>query len=103
MPAVGVFAGWLIALMVWLLPFAQTSRVSVIIIVTYIVGLGRLSHVIAGSIETLFLVARGELSAGGYVVRYLLPSLVGNIIGGVSLVAAVAHAQYVAAAEALDG
>jgi formate-nitrite transporter family protein len=82
----GIFAGWL-----W-----------VIIIITYLVGLGRLSHVIAGSVETLFLVARAELSIGGYVVRYLLPSLVGNIIGGVSLVAAVAHAQFVAGAEAQD-
>jgi formate/nitrite transporter FocA (FNT family) len=98
----GVFAGWLIALMVWLLPFAQTSRVWVIIIITYIVGLGRLSHVIAGSVEALFLVARAELSPGGYVIRYLVPSLVGNIIGGVSLVAAVAHAQFVAGSEAHD-
>jgi formate-nitrite transporter family protein len=98
----GIFAGWLIALMVWLLPFAETSRLWVIIILTYVVGLGRLSHVIAGSVDTLFLVARAELSIGGYAVRYLLPSLLGNVIGGVSLVAAVAHAQFVAGAEAQD-
>lgn len=98
----GIFAGWLIALMVWLLPFAETSRLWVIVIITYVVGLGRLSHVIAGSIETLFLVARAELSVGGYVVRFLVPSLVGNIIGGVSLVAAIAHAQFVAGAETQD-
>jgi formate-nitrite transporter family protein len=98
----GIFAGWLIALMVWLLPFAETSRLWVIVIITYVVGLGRLSHVIAGSVDTLFLVARGELSLGGYVVGYLAPSLIGNILGGVSLVAAVAHAQFVAGAEAHD-
>src|SRR5689334_7200888 len=34
----GIFAGWLIALMVWLLPFAETSRVWVIVIVTWVVG-----------------------------------------------------------------
>ena len=54
----GIFAGWLIAMMVWLLPFAEAARVWVIIIVTYIVGLANFSHVIAGSVE-----------AGGGVVR----------------------------------
>src|SRR5947209_4239933 len=47
----GVFAGWLIALMVWLLPYAESARVWVIVIITYVVGLGQLSHVIAGSVE----------------------------------------------------
>ena len=46
----GIFAGWLIALMVWLLPFAETGRVLVIILITYIVGLGHFSHVIAGAV-----------------------------------------------------
>ena len=82
--------------MVWLLPFAETSRLWVIIIITYVVGLGRLSHVIAGSVETLFLAARAELSLGGYVARFLVPSLVGNIIGGVSLVAAIVALDAVA-------
>ena len=44
-----VLAGWLIALMVWLLPAAETARVAVIIIITYLVGLGGFSHIIAGS------------------------------------------------------
>ncbi len=49
-----IFAGWLIALMVWLLPFAEMARVSVIIIITYVVGLGRFSHIIVGSVETFY-------------------------------------------------
>jgi len=98
----GIYAGWLIALMVWLLPFAETARVWVIVILTYIVGVGQFSHVIAGSIESLFLVAAGEQSLGAYAVGYLVPSLVGNIIGGVSLVAAIAHAQYVAGLDASE-
>ena len=36
----GVFAGWLIALMVWLMPFADTARWTVIVILTWLVGLG---------------------------------------------------------------
>src|SRR3954469_10778460 len=34
-----IYAGWLIALMVWLLPFAETARVWVILVLTYLVGL----------------------------------------------------------------
>ena len=34
-----VFAGWLIALMVWLLPAAESAKVGVIIIITYLIGL----------------------------------------------------------------
>ena len=34
-----IFAGWLIALTVWLLPVAKSARVSIIIILTYLIGL----------------------------------------------------------------
>ena len=44
-----IFAGWLIALMVWLLPGADSSRVSIIIILTYVIGLGGFNHIVAGS------------------------------------------------------
>jgi formate-nitrite transporter family protein len=96
----GVFAGWLIALMVWLLPFAETARIWVIIAITYVVGVGQFSHVIAGSVDTLYLVARGEIAITTYAGRFLVPALIGNIVGGVSLVAAVAHAQYIGGGEA---
>ncbi|HZP46888.1 MAG TPA: formate/nitrite transporter family protein [Vicinamibacterales bacterium] len=92
----GVYAGWLIALMVWLLPFAESARVWVIVMLTYIVGVGQFSHVIAGSVESLYAVAVGARSFQAYVTGYLAPSLLGNIAGGVSLVAAIAHAQFVA-------
>jgi len=87
----GVFAGWLIALMVWLMPGAQGSRLAVIIIITYVIGLGQFAHVIAGSVDKLFLVTTGSLSLGDYLWGFLVPSLLGNILGGVSLVAALNH------------
>ena len=49
----GIVAGWLIALMVWLLPFAESARVWVIIILAYLVGLAQLPHVIAGNVENV--------------------------------------------------
>ncbi len=92
----GIFAGWLIALMVWLLPGAEAARFWVIILVTYLVGLAKLTHIIAGSVEVLFLVTTGQVSFLTYLARYMVPTLIGNTIGGVSLVAALNHAQVVA-------
>jgi formate/nitrite transporter FocA (FNT family) len=92
----GVFAGWLIALMVWLLPFAETARVWVIIIITYIVGLGHFSHVIAGAVEVFTIAAMNEESWVRVFGHYIAPTLAGNIIGGITLVAALNHAQIVA-------
>ena len=90
-----IFAGWLIALTVWLLPAADSSRVSIIIIITYLIGIGGFSHVIAGSTRISYLVVTGAESWSTYVLRFLIPTLLGNIIGGVSLVAFLGHAQVV--------
>ncbi len=95
----GTVAGWLIALMVWLLPFAEAARLWVIIILAYIVGLADLPHVIAGSVETLYLVSTGALSFATYLGSYLIPALIGNVIGGVALVAVGAHAEFFEADE----
>lgn len=89
----GIFAGWLIALMVWLLPFAETARVGVIIIITYLIGIGEFPHIIAGSIEVLYLVVIGEATWSQFITTFFLPTLLGNTIGGVTLVAAINYAQ----------
>ena len=89
----GIFAGWLIALMVWLLPAAETTRLHIIIIITYLVALGGFAHIIAGSVDVLYLVNAGAISWLTYLVGFMLPTLIGNIIGGVSLVAALNFAQ----------
>jgi formate-nitrite transporter family protein len=92
----GIFAGWLIALLVWVLPFAETGRVAVIVLMTYVIALGSFTHVIAGSVDTFYLVAMGDKSWGQYLGGFMVPTLLGNIIGGVSLVAALNHAQVTA-------
>ena len=95
----GVFAGWLIALMVWLLPFAEEGRVWVIIFITYVVGVAHFSHVIAGAVEVFTLAAMGQTSWGTALGGFVVPALLGNIVGGLALVAALNHAQVTAGEE----
>ena len=92
----GIFAGWLIAMVVWMLAAIDHGRLAVIIIVTYIVGLAGLTHIIAGSVEVLFLVMVGYKTWLAVVIGYMLPTVIGNCIGGASLTAALNHAQAVA-------
>ncbi len=95
----GIFAGWLIALMVWILAAVDGGRVAIIVILTYVVGLSHLTHIIAGAVEVLFLPMAGAASWWQVVAGYMLPTLLGNIIGGTSLTAALNHAQVVAGME----
>lgn len=96
-----VFAGWLIALMVWLLPSARSARLLTILLVTYTVGVSRLTHVIASSAEAAYAAMIGAVSVSDYFLVFLLPTLIGNVIGGVSMVAIVNHAAI--APEIVDG
>lgn len=90
-----IFAGWIIALMVWMLAAAERTRLPIILIMTYVVALGGLAHVIAGATETLFAVVQGSVGVGAWLGRWFMPTLAGNIVGGVGLVSAVNHAQVV--------
>jgi formate-nitrite transporter family protein len=90
-----IFAGWLIALMVWLLPGADSARVLVILIITYVVAIGGFSHLIAGSVDGFYLVETGQATWADYVLRFFAPTLIGNVLGGVTLVAALNFGQVV--------
>jgi formate/nitrite transporter FocA (FNT family) len=88
-----VFAGWLIGLMVWLLPAAGSARFFVVLVITYVVGLAGFAHVIAGSLEIFYAMLAGEISLAAYLGGFLGPVLLGNIVGGSALVALINHAQ----------
>ena len=88
-----VFAGWLIALMVWLLPFAESGRVTVIVIITYIVGLGHFAHIIAGSVNAFYALVVGGVSITAVGSKFFVPALLGNIVGGVTFVSIINYAQ----------
>ncbi|WGS54966.1 formate/nitrite transporter family protein (plasmid) [Paraburkholderia sp. D15] len=87
-----ILAGWLIALMVWLLPSARSGRLLTVLLITYMVGVSHLSHIIAGSTEAAYAWLAGIASPDDYFFRFLLPTFAGNVIGGTSLVALLNHA-----------
>lgn len=87
-----MLAGWLIALMVWLMPSAGQSRLLLILILTYLVAIAHTSHLIAGSAEVAYLVVTGQLSLGDYCAHFFAPTFIGNVVGGTSLVALLNHA-----------
>jgi formate-nitrite transporter family protein len=88
-----VLAGWLIALMVWLMPAAASARFFVIITVTWLIAVAQFSHVIAGSVEGSFAALHGAISWSDYLVDFLVPAFIGNSLGGVVFVALLNHAQ----------
>ena len=88
-----MLAGWLIATLVWLLPAAGSAKLLIIVVITYIVGVASLPHIIAGSSEASFAVMAGAAGWGDYFLSFLVPTLIGNTIGGVLLVAVLNHAQ----------
>ncbi|HZO92545.1 MAG TPA: formate/nitrite transporter family protein [Candidatus Baltobacteraceae bacterium] len=87
-----IFAGWVIALMVWLLPLTEVFAPVIVIILTWLISAAKLEHVIAGSADTLYGLWTGAIGWGDFA-HFLLPTLFGNIVGGVAFVAAVATAE----------
>lgn len=85
-------AGWIIGLMVWLLPAATNSQPVIIILLTYTISLCGFPHIIAGSVEASFAVLTGQAGFDDYVGRFLIPTLLGNTIGGTLLAALLNHA-----------
>ena len=87
-----ILAGWLIALMVWLLPSARSAKIVLIGLLTWLVAFAKLSHIIAGSTEGAYAVLTGQAGFGDYLTKFMIPTLLGNTIGGVALVAMLNHA-----------
>lgn len=77
------------------MPFAETGRTFVIILFTWVIGVAGFSHVVAGAVDVLFVSWTGAAPWTQAAFGYILPALIGNILGGVSLVAVLNHAQVI--------
>ncbi len=88
-----VISGWIIATMVWMFPAAGAAKIVVIIIMTWLVALGDLTHIVVGSVEILYLVFNGTIHWSDFFWPFALPTLAGNICGGTFIFALISHAQ----------
>lgn len=86
-------AGFIMASVAWIRSAEDQFGFWIVVALTLGIGLGGFTHVIVGSAEAWLLLWRGEADIGWVVGGFLLPALVGNVIGGTGLFALLAHAQ----------
>lgn len=91
----GVLGGWLVALMPWMVSASRDtiSQVFFVYVLAFLIPVGGLTHCIAGSSEILVSVFAGEASFSDYLGLFLLPTTLGNIVGGVVLVTLLNYGQ----------
>lgn len=78
----GIPAGIIIAAIVWTSPQTKYFRFVMIMFFVYFIALGDFTHVIVGSCEMAYEVIKGDAGFFEYFFKFLIPTAVGNIIGG---------------------
>ncbi|MEX1081575.1 MAG: formate/nitrite transporter family protein [Halofilum sp. (in: g-proteobacteria)] len=93
----GIFGGWIVALMAWLVSAVQDtiSQIFVVWMLAMMIPLLDLMHSIAGASEVLIAVFSGQATWFQYVFAFQIPTTIGNILGGVILVAILNYGQVV--------
>ena len=92
-----IVAGWIIAMVAWLVSASHSISGSVIVIwaLTFVIGLGHFAHCIAGSAEVLTAVFTHQVAWIGYL-RWLVLAVAGNVSGGVVIVTLLEYGQVIA-------
>ena len=88
-----ISSGFLIAAMVWMKPSAENAKFSVITLMTYLIAIGGFTHIVAGSMEAYMLVLAGDWEWWRMIGQFVVPVLLGNIVGGTALFALISYAQ----------
>jgi formate-nitrite transporter family protein len=90
-----VLAGWLVALLAWMLASTQDSvaHLCLIWLTTAPIALLSFHHSIVGSVEAFYRVFIGRAAAIGMIVNVITPAVIGNTIGGVVFVALLNYGQ----------
>lgn len=92
-----VYGGWVVALMAWLVAAARDTigKAFVIWATAVVIPAGGLPHSIAGSAEVLVGVLAGKVLWTDYLTSFLLPTVLGNAVGGVFFVTLLNYAQII--------
>lgn len=89
----GVPSGILIAAIVWMMPMSRYFSFFLIMFFTYFISLGGFAHVVVGSAEMAYMVLHGDSSILDYFFKFLIPTGLGNIIGGTGVFTLLVYAQ----------
>ncbi len=89
----GIPAGFLVAVLVWTLPSSKGFELFVIMLFTFFIAAGDFTHVVAGAVEVFLLILHGDLGIAAGIGTLILPTLIGNVIGGTMIFALLAYAQ----------
>lgn len=89
----GIPAGMLIAAIVWMIPMSRGFSFFTILTFTYFISIGNFAHVVVGSCEAAYDVLMGTSTVYDYFFRFLIPTGLGNIIGGTCVFTLLVSAQ----------
>lgn len=91
----GIWAGWLIALMAWLIAATHDTTAQIILVwlATGPIAAFGFRHSIAGAVEAFYRAVVGDATWMRMLFSFEIPAILGNIVGGVVLVALVNHGQ----------
>jgi len=99
----GVVAGWLLALVAWLVTGSHwtTGQALVTWAMTFVLGLGKFAHCVANSGEILSSLLAGRIAFADYGF-WLAAATLGNIAGGVVMVSLLNYGQVKSGGPATD-
>ncbi len=86
-------AGFVIAVLAWVLPSARMQSFWLILSFTYILTIAGFSHSIVGSAQAFLLLFSGRSEPVETLLGLIAPAVLGNLIGGAGIFALLAHAQ----------
>lgn len=89
----GISAGFLIAVLVWLMPSAEGAEFQMTVALTYLIAIGGSQHIVAGSMEAFMLLLAGQQDLAQTLFGFIIPVLIGNVLGGTALFAVLSYAQ----------
>lgn len=93
-----IFGGWLIALMAWLVAatHATGAQIAIVWLTTAPISALGFRHSVAGAVDAFTRAWAGDAPLGRMAGEFLAPAVLGNIVGGIALVALLNHGQVVA-------
>lgn len=100
----GIVAGWLMGLVTWLVAASRDTigQVVVVLIVTSTIGFGPFHHAILGTTEVLSAIFLGTGVTLGQFIHFIVPTTIGNVIGGAVFVAGLNYGHIALVGEGVD-